>query len=103
MAKKLIRNGQTVTGSGATIEDEIIPNEKGAKVIFFQITSGTLQVTTDYEGKTDVIAAETFAFATTSGINRVTVELGDNAGGSNSGNPRKVIYIQGTGTGYFTW
>lgn len=100
MAKINIRNGQTVTGRGATLEDEIIPTDQNAKVIFFQVTSGTLQATTDYEGKTDVIGGETFAFATTSGINRMTIELGQNNVG---GSQRKVIYIQGTGTAYFTW
>lgn len=100
MAKINIRNGQTVTGRGATLEDEIIPNDPRAKVIFFQVTSGTLQITTDAESKSDVIGAETFAFGTTHGINRMTIELGNN---DPTATPRRVIYIQGTGTAYFTW
>lgn len=98
MAKKTIRNGATITGSGATIEDQLIPVDRGVRVIFFQVTTGTLQVTVDEEDKSDVIASETFAFATTSGINRMTVE-NNNTGGTK----RKVIYIQGTGVAYFTW
>lgn len=93
-----IKNGQSVTGGGATVETQIIPDDVKAKTIFFQVTSGTLQVTVAREGQENVVAAEIFAFATTSGINRMTVEQANGENGQ-----RKVIYIQGTGTAYFTW
>lgn len=105
MAKISIRNGQLVTGRGATAEDHLIPNDKNAKVIFFQVTTGTLQVTTGYENQTgDFIAGEIHPFATGNGTNRMTIDVGGEAGiESNGAGPRKVIMIQGTGSAYFTW
>lgn len=96
--KITIKNGQSVTGGGATVETQVIPNDVKATFVFFQITSGTLKVTVAAEGQENVVAAEIFDFATTSGINRMRIEQANGAEGE-----RRVIYIQGTGTAYFTW
>lgn len=96
--KVTIKNGQSVTGGGATVETQIIPDDTKAVFVYFQVTTGTLQVTVAREGQENVVAAEIFAFATTSGINRMRIEQANGAEGE-----RKVIYIQGTGVAYFTW
>lgn len=98
--KNTIKNGQSVTGLGVATETQIIPDDTRAVFVYFQVTTGTLQVTVATEGQENVFASEIFAFGTTHGINRMRVEVSKDA---ESASNRRVIYIQGTGTAYFTW
>lgn len=98
--KNTIKNGQQVVGLGAATETQIIPDDTRATFVYFQVTTGTLQVTVGTEGQENFIAAEIFPFGTTHGINRMRVEVNKDAEIAAN---RRVIYIQGTGTAYFTW
>lgn len=98
--KNTIKNGQSVTGLGAATETQIIPDDVRATIIFFQVTTGTLQVTVGTEGQENFITSEIFSFGTTHGINQMRIE---NSKDAEIATNRRVVYIQGTGTAYFTW
>lgn len=96
MAAVQIQNGQQIANPATETEVQI--TAPYARKIYFLVSSGTVQVTNGPRGETAVIGGNIHAFATSEGLQRMTIEPAN--GATEEGTS---IYIKGSGTIYFTW